>query len=161
MKIALSILLYAGFAAVVGLFSIWPGYEYVDSSEAIISVAFSHAGQRVGECRHLTQDELNQLPPNMRKPSDCPRGRHPVQVTLRLDGVPLLDKSLPASGIWSDGKANVYERLRIPAGPHTLDVVVNDNGGASDGDMTGRARLDIVPGRNVVVSIEQRQVTIR
>ena len=161
MKIALSATLYAVFAAVVGLFSFWPNYQYVGEHEAIISVAFSHAGQRIGECRRLTQDELNALPPNMRKPNDCPRGRHPVQVELILDGETLLQKALQPSGIWSDGKANAYERLRIAAGPHRLQVRVNDAGGAAEGEITAGAVLDIVPGRNVVVGIEQRQITIR
>ena len=47
--------------------------ESRDRGQAMVSVSFSHAGQRIQECRILTQEELNKLPPNMRKPEDCPR----------------------------------------------------------------------------------------
>ena len=161
MRILLALVCYAVFAAAVGLFSIWPEYDYVNPDEAIISVAFSHAGQRVSQCRRLTQDELNELPPNMRKPSECPRGRHPVHVQLSLDGESLLDQVLPASGIWSDGKANAYERLTVRAGVYDFEVVINDGGGSSSGEMKTRARLEVRPGSNVVVSLDGRQVTIR
>ena len=161
MRILLALVCYAVFAAAVGLFSIWPEYDYVDPDEAIVSVAFSHAGERVAECRRLSQDELNELPPNMRKPSECPRGRHPVHVQLSLDGEALLDKVLPASGIWSDGKANAYERLTVPAGIHDIEVVINDSGGTPIGEMKARARLEVRAGSNVVVSLDGRQVTIR
>ena len=48
----------------------------------MVSLSFSRAGQRIRECRRLTQEELNRLPPNMRKPEDCPRERLPVRVLL-------------------------------------------------------------------------------
>jgi len=83
MKLLVEILMYILFAVVVGALSVWPPYELVEEDRAIVSLVFAHAGERVGECRTFSQEELNKLPPNMRKPADCPRERHPVRVELR------------------------------------------------------------------------------
>jgi hypothetical protein len=73
MRFAGQALAYLLFAALVGVFSVWPKFRLLQPSEALISLTFSHAGQRVGECRQLSQQELNELPPSMRRPADCPR----------------------------------------------------------------------------------------
>jgi len=163
MKLLGEILAYAAFAAVVGLISVWPRYEMVEQSEAIISLTFSHAGKRIGECRMLTQEDLNKLPPNMRKPSDCPRERHPIRIELRSGETVLYDRILAPSGIWSDGKANVYRRVVIPAGSHTLFVGMNDSGGDREFDYEAAATVDVIPGRNVVIRFDEQlqQFSIR
>ncbi len=160
MKLLWEMLAYAAFAVVVGLLSVWPRYELVDATDAIVSLAFSHAANRVGECRTLTQAELEKLPPNMRKPSDCPRERHPIRLVLTSNGQQLYAATLPPSGIWADGKANVYERVHVAAGTHTLYVGMNDSG--SDGfDYELSKTLEIKPGSNVVVRFADDEFQIR
>lgn len=163
MKLLWEVLAWVVFSAVVGLLSVWPRYEVVDTEKAILTITFSHAAQRVGECRQLTQEELNKLPPNMRKPSDCPRERFPTRIELRSGDVVLYQDVLLPSGIWSDGKANVYQRTEIDAGIHDLFVGMNDSGGNQKFDYENAVRLDIAPGRNVVVRFdtESGQFTIR
>lgn len=151
MKLFNEILAWGVFAAVVGLLSVWPRYNLVDADNAIITVTFAHAAQRVGECRILTQEELNKLPPNMRKPSDCPRERHVVRFQLRSGEKVLYEDTLLPSGIWSDGKANIYQRVIIPAGRHAVFVGMNDSGDETGFDYETQASLDVAPGRNVVV----------
>jgi hypothetical protein len=157
------ILAWVAFSAVVGLLSVWPRYEMVDPGAAMVTVTFSHAAQRVGECRQLSQDELNKLPPNMRKPADCPRERHPVRLELRSGDTALFRAVLPPSGIWSDGKANIYRRIVVPSGQHELFVGMNDSGGETTFDYQYSKRLDIAPGSNIVVRFdtELQQFTIR
>jgi hypothetical protein len=150
------ILAYGVFAGIVGLLSVWPHYEMLDQGEAIISLTFSHAARRIGECRMLTQEDLNKLPPNMRKPSDCPRERHPIRIELRSGETVLYDRVLAPSGIWSDGKANVYRRIVIPAGSHALSVGMNDSGGDRGFDYEATANIDVVPGRNVVIRFDEQ-----
>ena len=159
MKFLYETLAYVAFAGIVGLLSVWPRYELVDREKAVISLTFSHAGQRIGECRTLTQEDLNKLPPNMRKPADCPRERHPIRVVLRSDDVVLYDEVHAPSGIWSDGKANVYRRLVVPTGKHSVFVGMNDSGGDGDREFNyyATASIDLVPGRNLVVSFDQQQ----
>lgn len=163
MRLLGEIVAYAVFAAVVGLLSVWPSYEIIGNGRAIISLSFSHAGERVGECHTLSQEELNKLPPNMRKPTDCPRERHPVRVELRSGEKLLYEKLLAPSGIWADGKANVYHRIDVPAGVHELFVGMNDSGNDIGFDYETAARVDVGPGRNIVIRFDEqsRQFLIR
>jgi len=155
-KVVGEILAYTVFAVVVGALSVWPRYELVDDDQALISIAFVHAGERVGECRSLTQEELDALPPNMRKPSDCPRERHPLRVEL-LSGTDLLYSDVLApSGIWSDGKSNVYQRIVVAAGRHDLFVGMNDSGGAQGLDYEQTVTIDIAAGRNLVIRFDEK-----
>jgi hypothetical protein len=155
MKVLAEILMYGVFIAVVGLLSVWPPYELVEDDRAIISLVFSHAGDRIAECRILSQEELNKLPPNMRKPSDCPRERHPVRVELRSGGNTLYHDTLAASGIWSDGKASIYQRIEVAAGRHEVFVGMNDSGGSDSFDSTNSVAVDMTPGRNLVIQFDE------
>lgn len=155
MKLFREVLAYALFAAVIGLLSVWPRYALVGEEDAIISLSFSHAGQRVGECRTLTQQELNELPPNMRKPMDCPRERHSVRVELRSGGDVLYKDELAPSGIWADGKANVYRRIVVPAGTHEIFVGMNDGVDDNGFAFQNRVSVNIQAGRNVVVRFDE------
>ena len=148
------IAMYAVFAATVGLFSVWPGYSMLRDDEAIISLTFSHAAKRVGECRSLSQEELNELPPNMRKPNACPRERHPTYVELRANGNVVFAATLLPSGLWSDGKANVYYRARLKSGKYELFVGMNDSGDSRKFDYTLTQETEIEPGQNLVVSFD-------
>jgi len=163
MKLLPEALMYAVFIAVIGLLSVWPPYEVVEDDRAIISLVFSHAGDRITECRILSQEELNKLPPNMRKPSDCPRERYPVRVELRSGEKTLYQDILLPSGIWADGKASIYKRIEVPAGRHELFVGMNDSGGSDDFDSTNSASVDMRPGRNLVIQFddEAEQFLIR
>ena len=156
MKVVGEILAYTVFAVVVGILSVWPRYELVADDQALISIAFVHAGDRVGECRKLTQEELNELPPNMRKPTECPRERHPLRVELRSGTELLYSDVLLPSGIWSDGKSNVYQRVVVATGRHDLFVGMNDSGGEQGFDYEQSVTIDVVAGRNVVIRFDEK-----
>ena len=145
---------YAAFAAGIGLFSVWPEYQMLQENDALVSVTFSHAAKRVGECRQLTQEELNELPPNMRRPNSCPRERHPMYIELRTDGEVILATTLLPSGLWSDGKANVYSRTTVSAGTHQLFVGMNDSGSTDSFDYEHSAEVEIFSGQNLVVDFD-------
>ena len=163
MKLFREALAWAVFSTVVGLLSVWPRYNLVDEGSAIITVTFAHAAQRVGECRILTQEELNKLPPNMRKPSECPRERHVVRIELQSGDDVLYEDVLMPSGIWGDGKANIYQRVVVPAGEHQIFVGMNDSGGESGFDYETRRSMNIASGRNVVIRFdpETQQFLVR
>ena len=148
---------YALFVAALGVFSVWPSYHLLDEQEAIVSLTFSHPAERVGECRRLTQEELNALPPNMRKPDECPRERHPIQVEMRFDDRLVYAETVSPSGLWKDGKANVYRRVTIDAGDYLLFVGMNDSGSGDGYDYERRQDLTIVPGQNLVITFDDLQ----
>ena len=145
---------YAAFAAGIGLFSVWPAYRMLEPNDALISVTFSHAAKRVGECRELTQAELNELPPNMRKPNSCPRERHPTYLELRADDEVIFSAMLLPSGLWEDGKSNVYNRTILPAGSYRLFVGMNDSGTSDGFDYEHAETIDLRPEQNLVVSFD-------
>jgi hypothetical protein len=154
MKLLAEILMYAIFAVVVGALSVWPSYKLLDEDRAIVSLVFSHAGERIGECRTYSQDELNKLPPNMRKPADCPRERQSVRVELRSGDQVLFEETLSPSGIWADGKASIYQRIEVRAGVQELFVGMNDTGGQIGFDYEKSITLDLAPGRNLVIRFD-------
>ena len=131
MKMFGQMIFYTVFMAVLGLFSVWPEFRLSADDEAVVSISFSHVGQRMGDCRVVTQEELSALPPNMRKPADCPRGRHPVRVEFRVDDEVLYSQTLQPSGFWSDGKAVAYKRITIKSGEHRLQISLDDTGSSS------------------------------
>ena len=163
MKLLREIAMYAVFIVVIGVLSVWPSYEVVEDDRAMISLVFSHAGELVSECRTLTQEELNELPPNMRTPTVCPRERHPVRVELRSGDEVLYQKILLPSGVWADGKSNIYERIEVQAGMHELFVGVNDSGGESEFDFVRSLSIDLSSGRNLVIQFDDqtREILIR
>jgi len=159
MKLAIEILMYAIFIALVAALSAWPPYQLLDDDTAIVSMVFAHPGKRVGECRRISQEELNELPPNMRKPADCPRERHPVHVELRSGDEILYSETMQPSGIWADGKASIYKRIELPSGSHELFVGMNDSGGTDDFDYSTVAVVDLDPGSNLVIQFNEQTET--
>ena len=119
--------LYALFAAALGIFSQWPPYRHLPADQALIKVSFTHSGKPVGDCRPMTEAELGKLPPNMRAPMKCPRERSPVTVELDIDGAPALRRTAAPSGLSRDGASAVYQRLVVRAGEQRLSVRMNDD----------------------------------
>ena len=145
---------YVLFAVVVGYFSTSPVYTYLDPAKALIKLNFSHAGQPKEECRRYTQEELDQLAPNMRKPMDCPRERVPLLVELEINGELQLKQFIPPSGIASDGAATVYEKFEVPSGAHTVSVRMRDSRREQGYDYTTEKVVNIESGQIVVIDFE-------
>ena len=142
---------YAAFIILLGALSVRPRLHLMAEDEAIVSLSFSHAAKRVGECRRLTQEELMALPPNMRKPDDCPRERHPLRILLQMDDQTLYQATLQPTGIWADGKSTAYQRIRVSAGVHNFAIRMNDSGSSHSFDYADSATISLLPGQNLVV----------
>lgn len=145
------------FAVSAGIFTFWPPFSQLEAGNAIISLTFSHAGQRREECHKLTQEELNKLAPNMRKATDCPRERYPVNVSFSVDNKLMYKQSLSPSGFWKDGESTVYHRIELPAGYHQLSIGMSDSGRTEGFDYNGDTRLKLSEGQHLVVEFDHRQ----
>lgn len=156
-SIAGQALLYAAFAACVGLFSVWPPYRPLEPGQTLLKLSFSHPGERVAECRRRTPEELAKLPPNMRAPLDCPRERSPVSVELELDGKVIARRVVQPAGLARDGASTVYERFPIPAGVHRLEVKVDDSVRAPGLTWEREQEVALAPGRVLVVDLDPEQ----
>jgi len=141
------------------IFTVWPRFSQLAEGNAIISLTFSHAGQRLEECRKRSQEELNELPPNMRKPTECPRERHPVRVTFSADDEVLYEQTLLPSGVWSDGESTIYNRIELPAGSHKFSIGMSDSGREEGFDYQGQTELILIEGQHVVVEFNGLQET--
>ncbi len=154
LRMPLRALAYGLFALAASAFSAWPVFELIKPGEAVVSLTFSHAGQRVGECHRFSQEELNALPPNMRKPADCPRERRPVAVVFRVDDAIVYRHTAPPSGMWSDGESTIYARFPVPQGEHVLHIGMTDSGRQEGFDYELERRVVLRPEQHVVVEFD-------
>ena len=118
---------YAIFIGLIWYFATGLLFQTLAEDEAMITIAFAHAGQIREPCRKLSYEELAKLPPNMRKPEECPRERSAVTIEALLDGQPLYRAILEPAGLFDDGGVDVYYSKKIPAGEHRLTIKMNDN----------------------------------
>jgi hypothetical protein len=142
---------YTLFAVVVGYFATQPSYTHLDPGKAQIKLSFGHAGDHTTECRRLTQEELNQLAPNMRRPLDCPRGRLPVLIELELDGELLYRAELPPSGLAGDGVSTAYKTFAVDPGQHQLVARLRDSLRDEGFDYEAASEITLSPRQNFVV----------
>lgn len=126
-RILLQAFNYGLFMALIWYFASAPSVRILAEDEAMITIAFAHAGQLREPCRRLSQQELDELAPNMRKLEDCPRERSPVTIEARLDGEPFYSASLPPPGLFGDGGVDVFHSAKVPAGTHHLSLKMNDS----------------------------------
>jgi hypothetical protein len=118
---------YSLFMALLWYFAGAPAVQLIGADQAKLTIAFAHAGQLREPCRMLSQQELNELAPNMRKIDDCPRERSPVTIDARLDGEPFYAVVLPPPGMFGDGGVDVFYSSKIAAGEHRLELKMNDS----------------------------------
>lgn len=145
---------YTVFAAMLGYFSVSPSYTRLDPALGVIKLSFSHAGEPRTECRRLTQEQLNELAPNMRKPMDCPRGRVSLLVELEVDGKLVYRNLLPPSGVAGDGASTVYEGFPVEAGRHTLEARLRDTRREQGFDWTLEREVEVSPRENLVIDFQ-------
>ncbi len=148
---------YGVFAVVVGVFSVWPSHRLIGAEQSIVSLTFSHAGQRLLACTTLSAEELQNLPPNMRIATDCPRERHGVMVTFNVDGKVVYQQSISPSGLWKDGESTVYKRLLLDAGEHSMFIGMRDSGPGNGFDFEQQTVMNLRAGQHVVVEFDQTQ----
>ena len=142
---------YVLFGAMIGYFSAAPAYIHHDPAMAQIKISFSHAAQRVGECRRLSPEEIAKLAPNMRRPLDCPRERLPILVELELDNQPLYRGELPPTGLAGDGSATIYQRFAVTTGKHHLVARLRDSKRTDGFDYVKAANVELRPQQNFVI----------
>ncbi|HQR53573.1 MAG TPA: hypothetical protein PLZ79_09915 [Burkholderiales bacterium] len=153
LRIAAQLVLYVPLMFVVGYFSTSPRYQVTQPDEALVRVSFSHAAQRLQECRQRSDEELAKLPPNMRVREDCPRERAPTHFQLEIDGELRVDRVIVPSGLNRDGPAPLYSRLTVPAGRHSFVARLNDSP-ASGFAHSAEATIDLKPGDAVVIDFQ-------
>jgi hypothetical protein len=148
---------YSLFIALVWYFSSAPAVRLIGANEARITIAFAHGGQLREPCRRLSQEELNQLAPNMRKPEDCPRARSPVTIEARLDGEPFYAAVLPPPGLYGDGGVDVFYSAKVPAGAHRLSLKLNDSVRIDGFNFIFEQPIELAPAQILLVGFDKER----
>ncbi|MBF0180539.1 MAG: hypothetical protein HQM03_11005 [Magnetococcales bacterium] len=146
---------YLVFFATIYYFSTSPAYHYLQPGQAEVKLAFKHTSQREQECHKRTQEEMMKLPPNMRRPQDCPRQRAPIYIELLLDDRFVATRSFPAPGLSHDMATFVYSKHSLPAGQHKLTVRMRDSIRKEGFDYSGEAVRDWQPGQSIVIGFQK------
>ena len=147
---------YGVFMGMIWYFSTSPAVRLIGDNEAKITIAFAHAGQLREPCRRLSQEELNKLPPNMRKLDDCPRERSPVAIEALLDGKPLYSALLQPPGLFGDGGVDVFHSSKIPAGDHHLSLKMNDSVRIEGFNHGFEQQISVDPAQILLVGFDSR-----
>lgn len=148
---------YSVFMALIWYFASSPSVSLIAEDEAKITIAFAHAGELREPCRMLSQEELNQLAPNMRKIDDCPRERSPVTIEARLDGEPFYSALLQPTGLYEDGGVDVFYSAKISAGIHHLSLQMNDSVRIEGFNHSFEREVSIDPAQILLVSFDPGQ----
>jgi len=155
MRLVLQVFNYAVFMGLVWYFATSPPYRQLAEDQAVITLAFSHAGERREECRRLSQEELAKLPPNMRLPMDCPRERSPIKVELFLDDELAISEIAKAPGLYQDQGVDVFRKIKVPVGKHDLRVRMNDNVRVQGPTFTHEQAIELEPAQLLVVDFKK------
>ena len=118
---------YSVFMALIWYFATEPSIRILADDEAMMTIAFAHAGELREPCRKLSSEELQELAPNMRKLEECPRERSPVLIEVLVDEQRLYAETFDPPGLFRDGSIDVYYRVKIPAGEHRFQVKMDDS----------------------------------
>ena len=145
---------YTVFMALVWYFSAAPSIRILADDQAMITIAFAHAGEVKEPCRKLTQEELAELALNMRQTEECPRQRSPVVIKATLDNKTIFDVALDPPGLFEDGSVDVYYSGRIPAGKHRFEIKMNDSVRNPDFSHTFDREIEVAPGQIVLVRFD-------
>jgi hypothetical protein len=143
------LLLLTLLTAAVAAFSDWPAYHATDPDAALIKFSFSHRASR--ECRRLSPAELAKLPPNMRRPTECPRERRDLYAELWIDGRQVFAGALPPTGFAKDGPSHVYRRFAVPAGTHRIVARLRDTPREAGFDHELTQDVALVPGQSLAL----------
>lgn len=150
-------LLYGVFALLIGVFSSWPPYRYLEPDQALIKLSFNHQGKLVADCRDVSAEEQAKVQPTMRRTKICPRERSPITVELELDGATVLRTVAEPSGLSRDGASTTYHRMQVPAGTHQLVVRLKDDVRSPGFDYQHRASVTLKPAQILVIDFDPNQ----
>lgn len=162
-RLILQILNYTFFMALVWYFSFSPAYVRLAPDEAMITLALSHAGKPAHECRKKSQEEMAELPPNMRVLEECPRERSAVKIEVLMDDTPVIDEIVDPPGLYKDQGVDIYQSVKVPKGEHMLEIRMNDNARVEGPTHQYQQAVSLEPAQLLVIQFNnaQNQFVIR
>lgn len=145
------IAVYAVISVVIGYFANAPSYTRIQPDQSLIKLSFAHGAKKKGECRRLTREELEKLPPNMRNPVVCGRERLPVSVELEADGKLIYADTLHPTGLTGDGPSRAYQRFVMEPGSHLFVARLRDSDRQEGFDYVNEKEVQLSPGQSLAI----------
>lgn len=155
LRIAAGLALLGAVAAGTGYLSAYPAYRHFPADRALIRLSFSHGAPR-DACRRLSEAEIARVAPNMRRPTECPRGRPAIQLRLTVDDAVLLDSNVPPSGLNGDGASHVYLGFPTTPGRHRIAIAMRDDPRVEGFNHTSSFDVALERRRNLVIDFNAR-----
>lgn len=148
-------LFFALFIGVIGYFSAHPSYTHLQPDETLIKLSFAHAGQLKKACRERTPEEIARLPMYQRKSTTVceSRERSDVVVELEMDGTQLYHVTMKPNGFSRSGTSNIYRRILVKAGVHTLKARLKDHIG-EEFSYVHEETVNLAPSRIMVIDFK-------
>ena len=95
-------------------------YAAESTGEALVRLSWRARGERVQECRPLTEEERRSLPSHMQRGEVCEGRISPYELTLVLDGERIIQDTIHGRGVREDRPLYVNRDLHVGPGPHGL-----------------------------------------
>ena len=150
LRLAAQAAAYLAFIAAIALGTTLD-YRHFPADKAVIKLSFTHGAARPTDCRRRSAEELAKLAPNMRRPTDCARGRLPVFTELVVDDETVFSAALPPTGLAQDGPSRIYRSFVVAPGRHRLVIRLRDSARASGFDYMRAAEVELAPQQNFVI----------
>ena len=147
-------LFYSAIILFIGIFSTFPTYTRVTEGNATVKLSLRHTGQIIGECRIMSEEELQRLPPNMRLAKVCPRERSSIEFQFLMDGVEFYHKVIEPAGINKDGRAKLYHRFTVKAGEHTVTARLKDHRDLDDYNYQETRKINLASRAVLVIDFD-------
>ena len=148
--------LYALFFLPLAYFSHAPAYRNMEEGIAVLKVAVRHAGEIIGECTTVAGGGSGMRPSSMTQSVEiCPRERSPLRLELAVDGEILYSAKVAPSGLHNDGISSMYEWFEIPAGPHHLQIRMNDDVNVEGFNWQFEQDINLEPAQVMVASFKE------
>lgn len=146
---------YTAFAVMIAYFASSPPYRHHAPDNALIRLSLTHAGQRVGDCKDRSAEELAKLPPNMRTKQSCGRERNQVTLEMDIDGKTVYSQTAKPAGLSGDGRSRFYDSREIAAGRHLIRARMRDGGNPAGWDYDAQAEVELAPRQVFVVDFDE------
>lgn len=155
-------------------------YDAEGAEDALLRLSWRIRGERVEECRPLTEAEQAVLPPHMRRDEVCEGRVAPYHLLVRIGGRVIEERTVAAAGAREDRPLYVFREVRLPPGTYPIEVSftrLQTGGVRTESERPDRARTDpaaphdlrlrgelaLAPGRVVLVTYDPdtRELVLR
>lgn len=130
-----------------------PRHSPLPPGHGELKLSVAHLTERLEPCRTLSAAERAKLPPNMRAPQTCKRGRVPARVELDLDGQPLQRSVIKPAGLSGDGRSYLHATWPLPAGRHRLELRLRDTVREAGFDEQARFEFELHAGELALLRV--------